>query len=466
MKLKSIYNFLTFRVRSLLLVGLVYFLVSFVYSRFATENIRYRMPALSKMLLLPIFAKETTIEETTEELSSHQSFQLPRVVEENIWFEFPAVVEPSKEIFIQSKQNGRIQKIHIEEGQTVKKGQLLLELDDELIRLEGEKLQINLLQAKSQEVITLEKWNHAKQQVEVKVREIDKKTELIELAKKEYEYASELKSKKEILWKQGYLSLSEFEKWKLEEETKLTQFKNLIRERDSLLSLVSTQSNAPEDSFVEHLRDWKEKNTILEKAEYELSLSHTKIIRNQIKANNQLRTDAKLYAPKSGKILKLNAKEGELTNHNPLMSLMENSEISVTFHIGETELPEIQLDKEIQYHPSLPNNIVAIGKLEKRNGYLDPKSHGIMIKAKLTKNFQSLLPGMFGIVKISSSHKKEKILIPTHSLFGDANSGFYLQLKTDHGIQKRFIQFKPYSETESEVITGLGPMESFKVESI
>ncbi|EOQ87872.1 biotin-lipoyl-like domain protein [Leptospira yanagawae serovar Saopaulo str. Sao Paulo = ATCC 700523] len=466
MKFKFLQKVLYQKIRSILILAFIFLLASFFYSRFAPKNIRYRLPLLSKFLVFSVFEKNTieSIESSNKNKSRH--FINPRIVEENEMMEFPAVVEPSKEIFIQSKQPGRIKKIHVEEGQSVKIGQLLLELDDELIRLEGDRLQINLIAAKSQEVITREKWEHAKKQIEVKVREIDKKTEWVELAKKEYDYASDLKSKKEILWKQGYISSPEYEKLKLEEETKLTQFKNLIRERESLLSMVSVPSDPNRISFDEKLKEWKNQNTVLERAEYELSLSNIKIIQNQIKANEQLKNDSKLYAPSSGKILKLSVKEGEVTSHIPLMSLMEKNEISVSFHVGERELKEIQLKKEVQYFPSISNQTIAIGILEKMNGYLDPKSHGIMIKAKLIKHYQSLLPGMFGIVKISSSAKKEKILVPTRSLFGDYNSGFYLHLKSETGIEKRFVQIKTYSETESEVIAGLGPLDAFEIQPL
>ncbi|WP_244934795.1 efflux RND transporter periplasmic adaptor subunit [Leptospira jelokensis] len=463
MKLELLKKVAYQKLKNIFILATIYLFLSFFYSRFAPENLRYRLPMLSKILVLRLFESNTNETNDSTLPNKNRHFQNPRVVEENEVMEFPAIVEPTKEIFIQSKQVGRIKKIHIEEGQSVKKGQLLLELDDELIRLEGERLQLNLVAAKSQEVITREKWEHAKKQIEVKVREIDKKTEWVELAKKEYDLASELKSKKEILWKQGYLSSPEFEKLKLDEETKLTQFKNLIRERENLLSLVSVPTEPNMVSFDEKLNHWKNQNTVLEKTEFELSVSNSKIIQNQIKANEQLKNDSKLYAPKSGKILKLNAKEGEITNHLPLLSLMENNEISVSFHVGERELHEIQLKKEVQYLPSISNQTIAIGILEKMNGYLDPKSHGILIKAKLVKHYQSLLPGMFGIVKINSSLKKEKILIPTRSLFGDLNSGFYIHLKSDNGIQKRFVQIKTYSESESEVIAGLGAHESFEI---
>ncbi|MGE8721849.1 efflux RND transporter periplasmic adaptor subunit [Leptospira terpstrae] len=386
-------------------------------------------------------------------------YKKPRVLEENKVLEFPSVIEPTKEIQLHSKQNGRIRKIFVEEGSYVKEGQILLEMDDELIRLEGERLRFSAEIAGSQVSIALEKWKTAEKQIDIKLREIDKKTEWIDLAEKEWSLSKDLKEKKILLWKQGFVSLTEIEKLKQDEESKQTQYKNLIRDRENLLSGINLDLGSENLNFEEKLKFWREKNTSLEKSEYELSQSHQKIIKSQIKSNEQLLAETRLRAPKPGKILKIHTKEGELTNQMPVMVLIEKGDLSAGFQIAESDLIYLSPGKSVIFIPSGKNTSAIKGKVDRIGGFLDSRSHSIGIKVKLESNQIMILPGMFGLIQVKLSEITEKVLIPSTSLHGDEASGFYVNVKGVGGIEKRFIQFKPYLLNELEILSGLSADE-------
>ncbi|EMY68150.1 efflux RND transporter periplasmic adaptor subunit [Leptospira vanthielii] len=442
-------------VRKLLVMGVGYILFSVLYTLLSTVDIRNRFPFLVGFFYFPNYWE--TINEVSAMESPNQDlvFQRPRLLEENKVIEFPAVVEPTKEIQLHNKQSGRVRKIYVDEGSFVKEGQVLLEIDDELIRLEGERLSLSLNVSESQATIAFEKWKQAEKQVDVKLREVDKKTELVELAEKEWILSKDLKEKKIILWKQGFVSLTEVEKLKQEEQSKETQYKNLIRDRENLLSGINLDLELEDLSFEGKLKVWREKNTSLEKSEYELSKSHLKIIKNQIKSNEQLLSETRLRAPKSGKILKIQIKEGELTTQSPVMILMEKGELSAGFQIGESDLLYVSLGKEVLFVPSQENLPAIKGKLDRVGGFLDPRSHSIGIKVRLEPKQTNILPGMFGLVQVKLLETIEKILIPSSSLHGDENSGFYVNVKQKEGTTKKFIQFKPYLLNELEILSGL-----------
>lgn len=449
--------------KSFILAGF-YILSSVIYTLFSTVGIRNRFPLIVTLFYHPNLLG-TTMEVSAMEVAKQRiTFQRPRLVEENKVLEFPAVVEPTKEILLHVKQSGLVRKIYVQEGDCVKEGQILLEIDDELIRLEGEKLRISLEIAESQVNTALQKWKQAERQVEVKLREIDKKTEWIDLAEKEWALSQDLKDKKIILWKQGFVSFSEIEKLKQEEESKHTQYNNLIRDRENLLSGINLDLQVETFSFEDKLKIWKEKNTSLERSEYELSLSHLKIIENQIKSNKQLLADTRLRAPKPGKILKIHAKEGELTNQIPVMTLMEKGELSVGFQISELDLPHVSSGKGVIFLLSQEDLPKIPGKVDRVGGFLDPRSHSIGIKVRLETKQTIILPGMFGIVQVKLPETVEKILISSTSLRGDEVSGFYVNVKEGVGIKKRFIQFKPYKLNELEIVSGLSPEDEIESE--
>ncbi|TGK87452.1 HlyD family efflux transporter periplasmic adaptor subunit [Leptospira noumeaensis] len=446
-------------VKKVLIFSVLYFLLSIVYTFFSTEELRGRFPLFVKLFYYQKEWGNTTEIYAIEAPKQGFVYSSPRFIEENKVIEFPAVVEPTKEIQLHQKQTGRVRKIYVEEGSIVREGQVLLEIDDELFRLEGERLRLSLEIAGSQVAIALEKWKQAEKQIEVKLREIDKKTEWIGLAEKEWNFSRNVTEKKTILWKQGFISLSELEKLKQEEESKETQYKNLLRDRDNLLSGVNLDLGQEGLSFEDKLKNWREKNTSLERSEYELSLSQQKIIKNQIKANGELLAETKLRSPKSGKILKIQIKEGELVNQTPVMILMEKGELSVGFQIGESDLIHFSPGKSVLFLFSDESMPPINGKVDRVGGFLDPRSHSIGIKVRLDPKQSKVLPGMFGLVQVKLPETKEKILISKRSLRGDESSGFYVNVKQGERVEKRFIQFKPYLFNEIEVLSGLSSLD-------
>ncbi|WP_243393826.1 efflux RND transporter periplasmic adaptor subunit [Leptospira meyeri] len=439
----------------LIFLGISFSVLSIFYTNFSTPAIRLRFPFLASFLYFPNQLGKSRDIFVMASPNQNLVFKKPRVLEENKVLEYPSVVEPTKEIQLHSKQTGRVKKILVEEGDFVKEGQILLEVDDELIRLEGERLGLSADIAKSQVAIAFEKWKQAEKQVETKLREIDKKTEWIELAEKELVLVRDIKEKKIMLWKQGFLSLSELEKIKQEEESKQTQYNNLLRDRENLLSGVYLGLEPGEIRFEEKLKVWREKNTSIERSEYELSLAHLKIIQNQMESNKQLLADTRLRTPKSGKILKIQTKEGELTNQIPAIILIEKGELSAGFQIPESDLVHFSPGKSVVFLPSQTNLPSIRGKVDRVGGFLEARSHSIGIKVRLEPNHKMILPGMFGLSQVKLDEVSEKILIPASSLHGDETNGFFVNVKNGQKVEKRFIQYKPYLLNELEILSGL-----------
>lgn len=460
---KKFLSYLKSKSKALGIILLIYVTLSYLFTMFSNESIRNRFRSLSYVMYQNFWIENDQNVYAIGNQKEKPIFSKPILKQVLVSMEFPATVEATKELQLQSKQSGRIQKIHVTEGQSVKKGQLLVELDDELLRLEGEKLSISLEVTKANQVISFQKWKQAEKLIEVKVREIDKKTEMLEIAESEWEMAKDIKEKKEILWKQGYISLSELDKWKFDEENKHAIYKNIKRDRDSLLSVLNLNFDLEEPNLPTKLKLWKEQNTIIERTEYELSLTNTKILENQIKFNKQMISESKLFAPKAGTILKVHLKEGEISNHLTLLSLIENGDLSVLFQIGESDLKLIQPGKRVEFKPSLDGMPVAFGKIDTVSGYLESRTHGIGVKVKLFKNQHSLMTGMFGVAKVDTDTSKDLLLVPKESVFGDGASGFFLFLKKGETIQKRFIQCKSYNERDMEVVSGLNSEDLFQV---
>ena len=134
-------------------------------------------------------------------------------------YSFLGVVVPQKQIILSPEISGKVKRILVEEGQKVKKGQVLLELDTSSLQLELERIK------------TVEK------SLEVKLN----------LMEREFERAKKLFEKKAI-------SEAEFEKIRTNFETlklELSQIK--IQKENILLKISKAKIRSPEDGEVKRI---------------------------------------------------------------------------------------------------------------------------------------------------------------------------------------------------------------------
>lgn len=124
-------------------------------------------------------------------------------------------------------------------------------------------------------------------------------------------------------------------------------------------------------------------------------------------------SDAMVYSPATGEISTVISEEGELVGSGyPVVTVLDLTDVWITFNIKETMLPKIQMGKKIEaYIPALDRNIelevtyiavqadFATWNATRTQGGFDIRTFAV--KMKPTEAVEGLRPGMSAIVNWS-----------------------------------------------------------------
>jgi HlyD family secretion protein len=263
----------------------------------------------------------------------------------------------------------RILKIQVKEGQRVKSGEQLVELESEALRrLEEQSAEIQsreaekrrnaiLASGKAQVRVEEVRLQQAKQLSPLEIEGQASKIEFLRLqaanAKKDYDrlektgdsIAMQDKEKQKLLWRQAQEELTAAEK----------QYQRLLVEQPLDLQMADARREAAQ-------------------AELDRSLSAISLdlLRNQTAQAKARREAARITAPTSGTILRLLAHEGELVQGKPILQMANLDQMIVIAEVPTSFIPRVQLKdkatitslvfKELGY-PKLEGEVYSIGEI-------------------------------------------------------------------------------------------------------
>lgn len=252
-----------------------------------------------------------------------------------LWLEqSPKEVELSnsleaKDIAVGSKVAGRIKKIYIDEGDYVKKGQLLLEL-------EGDELVAQLNQAK----YNYQRANHdfidlqmgaRPQEVTESVAHTKKTKAQLEESKLIYENKLSDYNKMSKLFSDGAISKKDLERFEVEKNTAEKAVDNLEQE---YIKAVQREELIKEGPRKDQVKSYK--------ANY-LSNYY------RFKELEKYASELNVIAPANGEISSFDLEVGELVSPNqPLLTITDLNDIFVRLYIPSTKLSTVKTNQEVK----------------------------------------------------------------------------------------------------------------------
>jgi multidrug efflux system membrane fusion protein len=181
---------------------------------------------------------------------------------------------------------------------------------------------------------------------------------------------------------------------------------------------------------------------------------------------------AKIYAPISGRAGAIAIKQGGLAKENDvtLVTILQTAPIYVTFSVPENLLPEIRRynhAKPLEIAATTSDNKVSTGRLEFIDNAVDTASGTIRLKASFQNADRALWPGQFVNVRATLSVEHDRILISTQAVqTGPQGKYVWIFNPADSTVSMRDVTvLRAYaprgSGTEKAVIgAGLKPGES------
>ncbi|GAB6008821.1 efflux RND transporter periplasmic adaptor subunit [Dysgonomonas reticulitermitis] len=150
---------------------------------------------------------------------------------------------------------------------------------------------------------------------------------------------------------------------------------------------------------------------------------------------------ATLYAPFSGVVANLTAKEYNLPGSEPFCTIIDNQSPEVVFNILENELPLIKLNDKVIISPFSETSYTMEGRVSEMNPIID-KNGMVRVKAVISNRDSKVHEGMNVKVRVQRLLGKQ-LVIPKSALVLRTNRKVVFTLKDNKAIWK-------YVETAQE----------------
>lgn len=325
----------------------------------------------------------------------------------------PAEAVTDRKIVMKAEVQGVIKNLNVEESKHVRKGDLLVELDDHEYRLSYENAEASRLKAFSEML------------VEQRFADVgggsggEQSDELIS-AKQQFQQSGQQ-------YQKGLISREEFER------------------RSRLYEGVLIESGGKKDEVVAAMKGLTQAEISVKKAQ--LDLEKTKI-----------------RAPFFGIITDIKASPGEhVTVGRELFTLVNISRIQVHASVLESEIGKMQVGREVDLKFSAYPGRVFKGKVSAISPIVNPEYKTCKVFIDVENPKEELKPGMHAEVEIAAEIHKNKLLVPQDSIL--TRSQRRLLFVVEDGLAKwRYVEIGLENEDYAEILDGVEAGEQVIVE--
>ncbi|MDD8031711.1 MAG: efflux RND transporter periplasmic adaptor subunit [Acidobacteriota bacterium] len=325
----------------------------------------------------------------------------------------PGEAFTEKNVVLKAEVKGVLKKLNIREGQHVRTGEILAELDDTPYRLRLEQEEASRLKALSELLL-----DRLFQQPEL----ADNSEDLLNVKKAEEAY---LKAKQ--AFEEGLISQSELEKLR----------------RDYELAMIG--SGLKRDEIIASSKG-------LTQAEVNVKIAQMELEKTRI------------TAPFSGVITQIRVAPGEsIEAGREICTLVDLSQLKIEAKVLETVVGKIKTGREAYVNFTAFPGKVFRGQVAAISPLVDPKDKTCSVFVHLDNPAEEIKPGMHAEVEIISEIFPSRLLVPQEAVL--VRGGRPLVFVVENGLAKwRYIQTGEENERFIEVLEGVTEGEQVIVE--
>lgn len=180
-----------------------------------------------------------------------------------------------------------------------------------------------------------------------------------------------------------------------------------------------------------------------DRAAVESAMAASKADRARLAQTSLQLSYTKITAPITGRAGAISVKAGNLIKDNDasLVTILQVSPIYVTFGVPEQILPEVRQynhERPLQIEASAADQQPEIGKLEFIDSSVDTTTGTIKLKAAFSNADRRLWPGQFVNVKARLSLEHNRIIVPSRTLqTGPEGKYVWIVNPSDHSVTMR-----------------------------
>jgi len=347
-----------------------------------------------------------------EEASLPVKVDVARIGDLIITLKSPGEAVTNMKIEIKTEVSGVIKNLNLEESKHVKKGDLLVEVDDEEYRLRYENAAANRLKYLS-EYLVEKKFSEQEASTSADMEKIQKANDDYDNARK--------------LFSEGRISRSEFEKASSEYELAL------IEAGDKKEEILAATKNLTQ--------------TEIQVKEAQLDLEKTKI-----------------RAPFSGIIYDIQVSPQEhITVGQEVFTLVNIDRIQVQARVLESEISKMKVGREVDLKFSAYPGKVFKGVVKAISPVINPEDRTCKVTIDVANPEEELKPGMHADVEIAAEIHKDRLLIPQEAVL--VRMGRKMAFVIEGELAKwRYIDVGLENEDYIEILDGVKDGETVIVD--
>jgi len=277
---------------------------------------------------------------------------------------------PDESVNVVAEVAGRIARIHVDFGQPVRKGQLLVELDQRELNLRVERARGTLGQA------------------------------FARLGLSPNATSANVASTPALEQARALLAEAQF---KYESGKKLVESGDISRER-----------------FQEIERAYKQQKAGVESAEYDLrtQLAAIQSLEADVKLAEKSLSDAKIYAPFDGSVTERLVSPGQYLKENTvMMRLVKAWPLRLRVEVPESAAAAVAVGRDVIFHTDAIAGERFKATVRELNVQLDATSRTLMAEARVAKADERLRPGMFVRVELITDPESQIVTVPASSVY-------------------------------------------------
>ena len=345
----------------------------------------------------------------------------------------PGTVQPKDSAVITAKVSGTVKEIMVDIGSPVMKGALLCKIDDTIYKLQYEKADAAVRNAR----LTLESLKDYTADSKLQPQKIESAQTMYNTAKLDYENKEKVYNRTKELYNAGSVSKSDYEG--------VETLYQLAKEQ-----YVSAQSNLKQAE-----RGW---GYDVKGAEIGLTVAE-----NDYKMSEENLQYTAVASPIEGIVSSKNISVGEnIAPGTMIFSVVNIDNLYLESGISEKDISFVKSGQAVDVTIDALQGKSFRGVVTGISPALDIQSKTYPIKVEIKNEDQLIKAGMFGNMKIILESHKNALTVPKEAVLTEQGS-YHVYLVKDGKAVKRIVKLGYSNEGQYEIIQGLDTGEKVVV---
>lgn len=318
--------------------------------------------------------------------------------------------------------DGTIERISVEEGQRVVKGQTLVLFSTDRLLTSREQIEAEVASKQAQLALAEEKLREGRNAVEARTLEIQKAQAELSQAQAEFDNIAQIYSNKKRLFEAGGVSEGELQslhtryvsaRMELSRAEKDLEIRRIgFRDQD----ILAAGREVPGDEQL-RLQMLTRINTGMLVAERLVAQAELGAARAELRRIAMLLDDAEVKAPIDGIVGMRFVEVGEKADRDTLLlTLFDTDTLYAQVEVAEADLRKLQIGQEAELLFEGDHEPKTKGRVQLISPYIDPNSRTARVRVQVENREGAYIPGMFASIRIFVGDAEQRVTIPLQGI--------------------------------------------------